>query len=80
MIKQTNLTAIMLVQQLDDEYWLDFDTEPLENARNGNCRLLLEAVIKRLNNNDIQVVEAHGIIHDKDELLDSIEEVHLYHE
>lgn len=69
MIKQTNLTAIMLVQQLDDEYWLDFDTEPLENARDGNCRLLLEAVIKKLNNNDIQVVEAHGIIHDKDELL-----------
>lgn len=67
MPKQANLTAIMLVQQLEDEYWsLWDDLTTIKNARDNNCRPLLEEVVKRLDNSNIKVEEAYGIIHDKD--------------
>ena len=47
--KEANLTAIMLVQQLNEEYWLSSDyTAPLLEARDGNCRPLLEMVIEKI--------------------------------
>lgn len=67
MVKQANLTAIMLVQQIEEEYWLSSDyQEPLKLAKDGNCRLLLEKVVERLEAEKIKVAEAYGIIHDKD--------------
>lgn len=69
MIKQTNLTTVMIVQQLDEEYWIGWqDTEPIKLAKEGDCHPLLEAVVKRLNNGGITVGEAYGIVHDKDEI------------
>lgn len=66
--KESILTAIMLVQQLDNKYWEQWDDKTaIDIAIEGNCRPLLEAVTKRLNNNNIIVQEAYGIIHDKDE-------------
>lgn len=66
--KEANLTAIMLVQQLNEEYWLSSDyTAPLLEARDGNCRPLLEMVIEKLEKEDIVVKEGYIIKHDKDE-------------
>lgn len=65
--KEANLTAIMLVQQLNEEYWLSSDyTAPLLEARDGNCRPLLEMVIGKLEKEDIVVKEGYIIKHDKD--------------
>jgi plasmid replication protein len=65
--KEANLTAIMLVQQLNEEYWLSSDyTAPLLEARDGNCRPLLEMVIEKLEKEDIVVKEGYIIKHDKD--------------
>ena len=65
--KQANLTAIMLVQQLDEEYWLSSDyIAPLLEARDGKCRALLEMVIEKLEKEDILVKEGYIIKHDKD--------------
>ena len=66
--KEANLTAIMLVQQLNEEYWLSSDyTAPLLEARDGNCRPLLEIVIEKLEKEDIVVKEGYIIKHDKDQ-------------
>ncbi|CYU84463.1 plasmid replication protein Rep and AAA-class ATPase domain protein [Streptococcus suis] len=65
--KEANLTAIMLVQQLEEEYWLSPDyKEPLQQAKEGNCRPLLELIIKKLRENDVIAKEAYIIKHDKD--------------
>ncbi|WP_198434690.1 Rep family protein [Aerococcus mictus] len=65
--KESTLTAIMLVQQLEEEYWLSPNyKEPLHQAKEGNCRPLLEMVIKNLEADDIMVKEAYIIKHDKD--------------
>ena len=54
--KEANLTAIMLVQQLEDEYWLSSDyQEPLIQAKAGNCCPLLNMVIEKLETQDILV-------------------------
>lgn len=67
--KQANLTAIMLVQQLEDEYWLSSDyQEPLKQAKAGNCCPLLNMVIEKLETQDILVKEAYIIKHDKDKV------------
>ena len=64
--KEAILTAIMLVQQLDNKYWEQWDDKTaIDIAIKGNCRPLLEAVTKKLNDNNIIVQEAYGIIHDK---------------
>ena len=66
---QANLTAIMLVQQLDPDFWLGWvDKTPIELSQNGDCRPLLQEVVNRLNKEDIPVAESYGIIHDKDEI------------
>lgn len=66
--KEANLTAIMLVQQLNEEYWLSSDyTAPLLEARDGNCRPLLEMVIEKIEKEDIVVKEGYIIKHDKDQ-------------
>ena len=65
--KEANLTAIMLVQQLEEEYWLSPDyKEPLQQAKEENCRPLLELIIKKLRENDIIAKEAYIILHNKD--------------
>lgn len=65
--KEANLTTIMLVQQLEEEYWLSSDYEtPLQQAKKGNCRPLLEMIIKKLENSGIISKEAYIIRHDKD--------------
>lgn len=67
--KEANLTAIMLVQQLEDEYWLAPEyKKPLQEARNGDCRSLLEKVIDNLKKEDILIKEAYIIKHDKDKV------------
>lgn len=69
MVKQANLTAIMLVQQLEDKYWLSPDYQsPLQQAKDGNCRPLLNMVIEKLEKQDILVKEAYIIKHDKDKV------------
>ena len=66
---QANLTAIMLVQQLDPDFWLGWvDKTPIELSQNGDCRPLLQEVVNRLNKEDMPVAESYGIIHDKDEI------------
>lgn len=67
--KEANLTAIMLVQQLEDTYWETWeDKTPIKLARDGNCKPLLQVVVDKLNNENISVKEAYGIKHDKDEI------------
>ena len=67
--KEANLTAIMLVQQLEDDFWLSPEyKDPLSQARDGNCRPLLEKVIDNLEKQDIIVKEAYIIKHDKDKI------------
>ncbi|WP_438838441.1 Rep family protein [Streptococcus pluranimalium] len=67
MSKSSNLTAIMLVQQLEDEQWsLWTDKSTIHKARDGNCKPLLEEIVKKFNTDGIIVEEAYGIIHDKD--------------
>lgn len=69
MKKEANLTCAMIVQQLDSEYWFDWNEKYIDEANNGNVRPLLDEVVRRLNNSDCVVVsEAYGIIHDKDEV------------
>lgn len=67
--KEANLTAIMLVQQLEDEHWKTWDDiTSVKLARDGDIRPLLETVINKLNKANITVKEAYGIKHDKDEV------------
>lgn len=67
MKKQANLTCIMIVQQLDIEYWIGWDEKYIDEANKGNIHPLLEEVVRRFNEDGCIVSEAHGIIHDKDE-------------
>ena len=65
--KEANLTAIMLVQQLEDEHWLSSDYKtPLQQAKEGDCRPLLEMITKKLEEDNISVKEAYIIKHNKD--------------
>ena len=65
--KEANLTAIMLVQQLEDEHWKTWDDiTSVKLARDGDIRPLLETVIYKLNKDNITVKEAYGSKHDKD--------------
>lgn len=67
--KEANLTAIMLVQQLEEKYWLSPDYKgPVQQAKNGDCRPLLAMIIKKLKSSDIIVKEAYIIRHDKDKI------------
>lgn len=65
--KEANLTAIMLVQQLDPTFWHTWEnTSPILEAKNGNCKPLLEIIVKRLADSNIEVIECYSIIHNKD--------------
>lgn len=65
--KEATLTAIMVVQQLEEEYWLSSDYKAsLQQAKAGNCRPLLEMINKKLEDDGISVKEAYIIKHDKD--------------
>lgn len=65
--KEANLTAVMLVQQLDKKYWLSSDyVKPLQKAKAGDVRPLLEMIIDKLKDNNINTIEAYIIRHDKD--------------
>lgn len=67
--KEANLTAIMLVQQLEEKYWLSPDYKgPVQQAKNRDCRPLLAMIIKKLKSSDIIVKEAYIIKHDKDKI------------
>lgn len=67
--KEANLTAIMLVQQLEEEYWLSNDYKSIiQKAKDGNCRPLLEMIIQKLEEHDIIAKEAYIIKHDKDKV------------
>ena len=67
--KEANLTAIMLVQQLEEKYWLSPDYKgPVQQAKNGDCHPLLAMIIKKLKSSDIIVKEAYIIKHDKDKI------------
>lgn len=65
--KEANLTAIMVVQQLEEEHWLSSDYKtPLQQAKEGDCRPLLEMITQKLEEDNISVKEAYIIKHDKD--------------
>ncbi len=67
--KESALRAIMLVQQLEEKYWLSPEyKDTIQQAENGDCRPLLEVIVKKLQNNDIIPIEAYIIKHDKDEI------------
>lgn len=67
MPKEATLKAILVVQQLEDEHWpLLEDKTVLQIARKGNCQPLLEVIVNRLNEANIKVEEAYGILHNKD--------------
>lgn len=68
MKKQAKLTCVMIVQQLDPEYWVDWDEGIIKEAEKGNIRPLIEQLVERLNNADCELAEAYGILHDKDQL------------
>lgn len=65
--KQASLTTIMVVQQLEEEFWLSSDyKQPLQQAKDGNSLPLLEQMVKKLEKDDITSTEAYIIKHDKD--------------
>ncbi|GCF92144.1 replication initiation protein [Enterococcus florum] len=68
MKKQAVLNCVMIVQQLDEQFWHEWDKDYIEEAKKGNIRPLLEEVVNRLEKSDCVVSEAYGIIHDKDEI------------
>ena len=67
--KESALRAIMLVHQLEEKYWLSPECkDTIQKAENGDCRPLLDVIVKKLQNNDIIPIEAYIIKHDKDEI------------
>lgn len=63
--KENNLTAFMLVQQLDTDYyeWSDEEKKALENK---DCIAIMDVIKERLWTSGMIVEEMHCIIHDKD--------------
>ncbi len=68
MKKQANLKCVMVVQQLNSEFWIGWDKSIIDEANDGNIRPLVEKLVERLNNSGCLVDEAYGILHDKDEI------------
>lgn len=66
MKKQANLSCVMLVQQLEPEFWIGWNDVIIEEAHNGNIRPLIEELLKRFEKDGCEVNEAYGILHDKD--------------
>lgn len=68
MKKQANLTCVMIVQQLDPKYWIDWEEDIINKAESGEIKPLIKQLVKRLNDGDCEVSEAYGILHDKDKI------------
>ncbi|WP_270290011.1 Rep family protein [Enterococcus casseliflavus] len=68
MKKQANLSCVMIVQQLEPEFWVGWDESIIKEAKNSNIRPLMEELVDLFNKNGCEVSEAYGIIHDKDEI------------
>ncbi|MFT8824998.1 MULTISPECIES: Rep family protein [Lactobacillaceae] len=66
MAKDSTLTCVMIAQQLQPEFWHGWDEQAIIQAQNGDARSLLDNVVKRLDNSNVLVSEAYGIIHNKD--------------
>ncbi|MDV7688186.1 Rep family protein [Enterococcus casseliflavus] len=69
MKKQASLTCVMIVQQLKEEFWFQWEDTIITEAENGNIQPLMEELNKRFHNRGYEVNELYGIIHDKDERL-----------
>lgn len=63
--KEAKLTCIMITQQLEPEYWLGWDEDIINGAKDGDLSLLLEEVVNRVSE-IAKVSDAYAIIHDKD--------------
>lgn len=69
MKKEAILNCVMIVQQLDNKYWRNWENKQvIEQANNGVVRPLLKEIVRRLEETKCIVSEAYGIIHDKDEI------------
>lgn len=66
MAKDSTLTCVMIAQQLQPEFWRGWDDQTIIQAQSGDARPLLKNVVKRLDNSNVKVSEAYGIIHNKD--------------
>lgn len=67
--KDSTLRTCMIVQQLDDKYyigWTDADLTAVKQARNGDISGIMNVIGQRLYANKIGCAEMHGIIHDDD--------------
>lgn len=63
--KEAKLSCLMITQQLAPEYWLGWDEDIINGAKDGDLSLLLEEVVKRVSG-IATVSDAYAIIHDKD--------------
>lgn len=61
-----DLTACMLEQALDEQFYNGWTEEELEAIRNKDVKKLCDIFYKRLTNTGMQPIEMHLIIHDKD--------------
>lgn len=67
MKNSSKLTSLMLVQQLEPEFWPYFDSDLILNTQNNlNIEPLMKEIVERIESSGIEINEAHGIIHDKD--------------
>ncbi|HEM6556802.1 TPA: AAA family ATPase [Streptococcus suis] len=63
--KEAKLSCIMIVQQLEPEYWHGWDEDIINKAKEGELTPLLEEVVNRVS--EIATVsDAYAINHDKD--------------
>ena len=60
------LRGCEIVQQLDPEYWIGWESEA-EAIRKGDIKTIVHKIVSCLHEHGIIVAEIHGIIHDKDE-------------
>ncbi|HEL1177384.1 TPA: AAA family ATPase [Streptococcus equi subsp. zooepidemicus] len=69
MKKQANLTCAMIVQQLEKDFWLNWDNFFIDQAKEGDLIPLLEEIEKRLVSHNCIISELYAIKHDKDKLV-----------
>lgn len=69
MKRESFLKCVMIVQQLDPEYWIGWEPKLIEEANKGNLQPMLKELLNRFENSGTEVSDLHGIIHDKDELI-----------
>lgn len=65
-----NLKCLMVVQQLEDEYWPQLKNKNcLAVARSGDIQPLLNEIKTNLEQNGFYVRDLYGILHDKDSVM-----------